>query len=121
MIFMMKIWRAEVLELLHAAVEPASRPGCRRSGLKASFESDTNMVLIPSIRKSFDFSKLRDDLNTVATVFDDQTQQTTDRLARAILYDLTELENAARLKKGEDPTRTRPSSSGPIPHSSVRK
>jgi len=74
--------------------------------LKASFDSDTNMVLIPSIRKSFDFSQLRTDLNVVATVFDDQTQQTTDRIARSILYDLTELENASRLKKGEDPFRT---------------
>ena len=42
MIFMMKIWRHKVLELLHAAVEPASRPGCRRSGLNASFESNAH-------------------------------------------------------------------------------
>lgn len=73
--------------------------------LKASFEKDTNMPLIPTIRKEFDFSKLRDDLNIVATVFDDTTQLTTDRLARAILYDLTELENASRLKK-EETSRT---------------
>ena len=46
------------------------------------------------------------DLNVVSTVFDDQTQLTTDRISRSILYDLTELENASRLKKGEDPTRT---------------
>ena len=46
MIFMMKIWRAEVLELLHAAVEPASRPGCRRSGLKASFESNAHATTV---------------------------------------------------------------------------
>ena len=74
--------------------------------LRSSFVKDNNMQLIPSIRKEFDFSKLRDDLNTVTTVFDDQTQQTTDRLARAILYDLTELENASRFKKGEEQTRT---------------
>ena len=48
--------------------------------LRSSFVKDNNMQLIPSIRKEFDFSKLRDDLNTVTTVFDDQTQQTTDRL-----------------------------------------
>jgi len=75
------------------------------SSLKSSFSSDSNMVLIPSIRKEFDFSKLRDDLNVVTTVFDDTTQGTVDRLGRAILYDLTELENASRLKK-EETTRT---------------
>lgn len=74
--------------------------------LKGDFAKDNNMNLIPSIRKEFDFSKLRDDLNVVSTIFDDQTQLTTDRLSRAILYDLTELENASRVKKGEDTTRT---------------
>ena len=69
--------------------------------LKGAFEKDTGMQLIPTIRKEFDFSKLRDDLNVVTTVFDDDTQLTTDRLGRAILYDLTELENASRLKKEE--------------------
>ena len=75
------------------------------SALKSSFNGDTNMVLIPTIRKDFDFSKLRDSLNVVTTVFDDTTQATTDRLGRAILYDLTELENASRLKK-EETSRT---------------
>ena len=71
------------------------------AALKGTFAKDSNMQLIPVIRKEFDFSKLRDDLNIVATIFDDQTQLTTDRASRAILYDLTELENAARFKKGE--------------------
>merc|ERR1719453_3061676 len=75
------------------------------SKLKTIFEADTSVALIPTIRKEFDFSKLRDDLNVVTTVFDDQTQLTTYRLARAILYDLTELENASRLKK-EETSRT---------------
>merc|ERR1719502_837613 len=75
------------------------------SALKATFMSDTNAQLIPTIRKDFDFSALRNDLNVVATVFDDTTQLTTDRIARSILYDLTELENASRLKK-EETTRT---------------
>lgn len=70
--------------------------------LKQSFDKDTNMPLIPSIRKDFDFSKLRSDLNIVTTVFDDTTQLTIDRLSRSILYDLTELENASRFKKGEE-------------------
>ena len=87
------------LESLKAAKSAAAT-------LKGQFASDNNMNLIPSIRKEFDFSKLRTDLNVVSTVFDDQTQLTTDRISRSILYDLTELENASRLKKGEDPTRT---------------
>lgn len=104
--------------------------------LQDQFAKDGNMNLIPVIRKEFDFSKLRDDLNVVTTVFDDQTQLTTDQRTRrctpapppaltcrpippdcpapdcpapapcaSIIYDLTELENAARLKKG-DPERT---------------
>merc|ERR1712127_1015097 len=53
--------------------------------LQASFEKDKNMALIPAIRKEFDFAAVRDNLNTVATVFDD----------------LTQLTIAARFKKGE--------------------
>ena len=48
---------------------------------------------------------MRDDLNVLSIVFDETTQLTMDRLSRAILYDLTELENAARIKKDET-TRT---------------
>jgi len=70
-------------------------------GLRAKFATDSNMQLIPSIRSEFDFSKVRDDLNVLTAVFDDQTQLTTDRISRAILYDLTELENASRFKKGD--------------------
>jgi len=76
------------------------------ASLKSKFLSDSNVNLIPAIRKDFDFSKVRDDLNVVSTVFDDQTQLTIDRIARSILYDLTELENASRFKKGEDQVRT---------------
>jgi len=50
---------------------------------QGTFAKDSNMQLIPVIRKEFDFSKLRDDLNVVATIFDDQTQLTTDRASRA--------------------------------------
>ena len=51
--------------------------------LQDQFAKDGNMNLIPVIRKEFDFSKLRDDLNVVTTVFDDQTQLTIDRQNRA--------------------------------------
>ena len=69
--------------------------------LQATFQKDTNMALIPVIRKEFDFAAVRDNLNIISTIFDDQTQLTIDRQNRAVLYDLTELENAARFKKGE--------------------
>merc|ERR1711871_1212695 len=74
--------------------------------LDAQFQKNKDVPLIPTIRKYFDFSKLREDLNVVTSVFDDGTQPTIDRLNRAILYDLTELENASRFKKGEEQVRT---------------
>jgi hypothetical protein len=74
--------------------------------LDAQFAKNKDVPLIPTIRKYFDFSKLREYLNVVTTVFDDSTQPTIDRLSRAILYDLTELENASRFKKGEEQVRT---------------
>jgi len=77
----------------------------KAASLKGAFAKDQDMQLIPTIRKEFDFSKVRDDLNVVTTVFDDDTQKTIDRITRAILYDLTELENSSRFKKGET-TRT---------------
>ena len=46
MIFKTKIWRAEALALLHTAVAPASRPVGRRSGLKASFESNAHATTV---------------------------------------------------------------------------
>lgn len=74
--------------------------------LKSQFAADNNMQLIATIRKDFDFSKVRDDLNVASSVFDDTTQLTIDRLSRSILYDLTELETASRFKKGEAEVRT---------------
>ena len=50
---------------------------------QASFKKDKNMALIPAIRKEFDFAAIRDSLNIVATIFDDQTQLTIDRNTRA--------------------------------------
>jgi hypothetical protein len=41
------------------------------------------MALIPVIRKEFDFAAVRDNLNIISTIFDDQTQLTIDRQNRA--------------------------------------
>ena len=46
MIFMMKIWRAEVLELLHPAVAPASWPDSRRSRLATSCGSNAHTTTV---------------------------------------------------------------------------
>ena len=91
------------LKVIHINKSPVIMPA---ASLKDVFSKDNNINLIPSIRSDFDFSKLRDDLNLLTSVFDEQTQLTTDRLTRAILYDLTELENASRFKNNEEPVRT---------------
>mmetsp|Transcript_7782 Transcript_7782/g.22896 ORF Transcript_7782/g.22896 Transcript_7782/m.22896 type:complete len:246 (-) Transcript_7782:375-1112(-) len=52
------------------------------------------------IRKDFEFSQLRADMNTLNSAFDEDTQRGTDRLIRIILQDITELETANRQKAG---------------------
>jgi len=54
----------------------------------------------PEVRKYFDFSRLRGDLNTLNSVFDEDTQKGTDRLIRNILQDITELEAQSVIKEG---------------------
>ena len=76
------------------------------AALSSQFNANTDMALIPAIRKGFDLSDVRDALNVVSTVLDDQAQLTIDRISRSIIYDLTELENASRFKKGEEQVRT---------------
>lgn len=68
--------------------------------MKSSLGSDTQVNLGPIIRKSFDVSKLRADLNALNSAFDEETQRGTDRLIRGIVQDLTELERANDQKEG---------------------
>jgi hypothetical protein len=58
------------------------------------------MFWVAVVRKQFDFSKLRSDLNTFNSAFDEDTQKGTDKLVRVILQDLTELETANKQKEG---------------------
>jgi len=67
-----------------------------QSDLAANSQADIG----PAIRKEFDFVKLRADLNTANSPFDEDTQRGTDRLSRLILQDITELEAANRQKEG---------------------
>lgn len=68
------------------------------TALKAKFDADQNLTLIPLIRKDFDFSKLRDDLNLATAVFDETTQQTTDRIERR--HAAHRLESTCRAAEG---------------------
>lgn len=68
--------------------------------MKSALQKDSQVNLGPVIKKTFDFSKLRADLNTLNSAFDEETQRGTDRLIRGILQDLTELEVANTQKDG---------------------
>jgi len=52
------------------------------------------------VRKEFDFVKVRSELNTINTAFDEDTQRGTDRLIRNILQDITEVEISNKQKDG---------------------
>ena len=59
---------------------------------------DTQANISKRVPRDFDFIKLRTDLNSVGTIYDEDTQRGTDRLIRVILQDITELETALRMK-----------------------
>jgi len=67
-----------------------------QTDLKGNSQADIG----PTIRGKFDFVKLRADLNTANTAFDEDTQRGTDRIGRLILQDITELEVANKQKEG---------------------
>ena len=69
-------------------------------GFSKTLEADSQADIGPTIRREFDFVQLRTDLNTVNSAFDEDTQRGTDRLIRAILQDITELETANKQKPG---------------------
>lgn len=68
--------------------------------MQAALKSDSQVNLKSTIVKDFDFATLRETLNTLNTAFEEDTQRGTDRLIRAILQDLTELEVANNVKEG---------------------
>ncbi len=75
--------------------------------MKSSLATDPQAEITPLVRQTFEFSKLRSALNTLGTAFDEDTQRGTDRIARIILQDVTELETSSKIKPG-------------IPRSSIR-
>lgn len=68
--------------------------------MKKALAENEQVNLGPVLRKQFDFGKLRADLNSLNSAFDEDTQRGTDRLIRGILQDLTELETANSQKDG---------------------
>lgn len=82
------------------ALQDVSGYAAQVKDMKSKLQADSQVNLGPVLRKEFDFSKLRADLNTVNTAFDEETQRGTDRLIRVILQDLSELEVANTQKEG---------------------
>merc|ERR1712166_1145647 len=68
--------------------------------MKKSLAANSQVDLKPVIRKEFEASKLRAELNSLNSAFDEDTQRGTDRLVRVILQDLNELEVTNAQKDG---------------------
>lgn len=75
--------------------------------MKAALASDNQADIGPKIRKDFDFSVVRTDLNAINAALDEDTQRGTDRIVRAILQDITELEVSQKQKPGVPRSETR--------------
>ena len=75
--------------------------------MKATLASDSQADIGPKIRKDFDFSVVRTDLNAINAALDEDTQRGTDRIVRAILQDITELEVSQKQKPGVARSETR--------------
>lgn len=70
------------------------------SRIAKNLKSNSQYDMLPEIREEFEFSKLRNTLNEVNSVFDEDTQKGTDRLVRVILQDVNELGESSRMKSG---------------------
>merc|ERR1712157_579462 len=68
--------------------------------MQAALAKDSQADIGPTIRREFDFSKLRVSLNTLNSAFDEDTQRGTDRIIRIIIQDITELEASNKVKEG---------------------
>ncbi|KAL7545814.1 hypothetical protein ACHAWF_009164 [Thalassiosira exigua] len=75
--------------------------------MKNALAADNQADIGPKIRKDFDFSVIRTDLNAINAALDEDTQRGTDRIVRAILQDVTELEVTQKQKPGVARSETR--------------
>merc|ERR1712127_330089 len=75
--------------------------------MKGALGSDSQTDIGPKIRKDLDFSNIRTNLNAINAALDEDTQRGTDRIVRAILQDITELEVTQKQKPGVARSETR--------------
>ena len=75
--------------------------------MRKALAADSQADIGPKVRKDFDFSVLRTDLNAINAALDEDTQRGTDRIVRAILQDITELEVTQKQKPGVPRSETR--------------
>ena len=75
--------------------------------IQSTLKGDNQADIGPVLRSELDFVKLRADLNTLNSAFDEDTQRGTDRLVRLIMQDVTELETANKQKEGVDRSEKR--------------
>lgn len=68
--------------------------------MQLNLTNDKQANIKPALRKELDFSDIRATLNIVNTAFEEDTQRGTDRLIRAIIQDIAELEIANNQKEG---------------------
>ncbi|KAJ8906521.1 hypothetical protein NDN08_003014 [Rhodosorus marinus] len=69
--------------------------------LQADFKADGQLDIVSRANGLVEISVLREDLNVVNTVFDEDTQIKTDRVVRAIIEDIFELKGVGALKPGQ--------------------
>jgi len=70
--------------------------------LAEDFAKDAQLDVNGRISSLVDISVLRDDLNTINTVFDEDTQIKTDRVVRAVIQDINDLKGVAFLKPNQE-------------------
>lgn len=68
--------------------------------IEDALKSNSQADVAPFVRTTFDPSKIRGDLETLNSAFDEETQRGTDRVIRLVLQDITELEVASKQKEG---------------------
>ena len=68
--------------------------------IQQGLAADSQLNIKPVIVKKLDFASLRDDLNVINLALEEDSQRGTDRLIRAIMQDITELEIANNQKEG---------------------
>eukprot|EP00188_Purpureofilum_apyrenoidigerum_P002601 Plantae.Rhodophyta-Purpureofilum_apyrenoidigerum.ctg26654.p1 GENE.Plantae.Rhodophyta-Purpureofilum_apyrenoidigerum.ctg26654~~Plantae.Rhodophyta-Purpureofilum_apyrenoidigerum.ctg26654.p1 ORF type:complete len:206 (+),score=49.81 Plantae.Rhodophyta-Purpureofilum_apyrenoidigerum.ctg26654:137-754(+) len=70
--------------------------------LAEDFANNSQLDVVGRVSGLVDISTLRDDLNTINTVFDEETQIKTDRVVRAVIQDISDLKGVAVLKPNQE-------------------